>query len=364
MCGRKQIAEKKRTKRANGEGSVYKLAGETTYTAQKVLGYKTGKNGKVQPVYVRKKGFVKKSDAYQYLPQLVKAPIKINMRIALKGLFDLWLPEYQRRGRAKSTENCYKAAMNYYRDIWFIPFVDIGIDDLQECVDDCPKGKQTRKNMKTFAGLLYDYAIPRGYVDKNLGRFLFPGGEPGMPREVFSDAEIEIIRKSIGKVPFAEFIYCDIYLGFRPHEFLTLDAAKYDREERCFIGGEKTEAGTNRAVTVSPKIQLYIDALLADKIGGPVFCWPDGKQINDKDYREQCFYPALEAMGIDNPRIRENGPHRLTPHCCRHTFATLMKRVKAPDKDKLELIGHTSEEMLRHYQHTNFSDLRAITDSI
>ena len=43
-------------------------------------------------------------------------------------------------------------------------------------------------------------------------------------------------------------------------------------------------------------------------------------------------------------------------------FATLLKAIEAPDKDKLELMGHTSTEMLRHYQHTSYNDLRKITD--
>lgn len=53
-----------------------------------------------------------------------------------------------------------------------------------------------------------------------------------------------------------------------------------------------------------------------------------------------------------------------TPHCCRHTFATLIKPINAPDKDKLELMGHTSTEMLQHYQHVNLDDLRRITDNL
>ena len=53
-----------------------------------------------------------------------------------------------------------------------------------------------------------------------------------------------------------------------------------------------------------------------------------------------------------------------TPHSCRHTFATLMKRVQGADKDKLELIGHTSTDMLRHYQDVDYQDLRRITDAM
>ena len=41
-----------------------------------------------------------------------------------------------------------------------------------------------------------------------------------------------------------------------------------------------------------------------------------------------------------------------------------MKRIDAPSKDKLELIGHTSEEMLRYYQDVKVDDLRRITDML
>ena len=78
------------------------------------------------------------------------------------------------------------------------------------------------------------------------------------------------------------------------------------------------------------------------------------------------FYNALEQIGIDNPTTEINGRnfHKYTPHCCRHTFATLMKRVDGAEKDKLALIGHTSGEMLRYYQDIAYDDLRKITDKI
>ncbi len=41
-----------------------------------------------------------------------------------------------------------------------------------------------------------------------------------------------------------------------------------------------------------------------------------------------------------------------------------MKRVQDADRNKLELMGHTSAEMLRHYQDVSFEDLRRITDAI
>lgn len=137
----------------------------------------------------------------------------------------------------------------------------------------------------------------------------------------------------------------------------------HNRREKCFIRGGKTEAGTNRTVTVSPKIHPFIDAIVGNRISGTVFCAPDGSPYTLNKYREEAFYPALETMGLPDPAVKQNGARRkLTTHCCRHTSAALMKHVQAPGK--LELIGHASVEMLAHYQHTSYDDLRRITHAL
>lgn len=42
----------------------------------------------------------------------------------------------------------------------------------------------------------------------------------------------------------------------------------------------------------------------------------------------------------------------------------MMKRVDGADRDKLELMGHSSGEMLRYYQNVEYENLKKITDSI
>ena len=44
--------------------------------------------------------------------------------------------------------DCYKAAMNHFRPVWDDNISEITVDDLQECMDDCPAGKRTMENMK------------------------------------------------------------------------------------------------------------------------------------------------------------------------------------------------------------------------
>ena len=48
----------------------------------------------------------------------------------------------------------------------------VEIDDIQECIDDCPRAKQTKKNMRTVCSLIYKYAVPRGYAPMSMAPYL------------------------------------------------------------------------------------------------------------------------------------------------------------------------------------------------
>lgn len=261
--------------------------------------------------------------------------------------------------------NCYKAAWKYFSPVWMEKVSDIDIDDLQECMDSCPKGKRTRENMKALCGLLYKFGVPRRLTTINMGQYLIVGRGEGSGKDGIPVQELDKLRQNVGVVPYTDYVLAQCYLGFRPSELLELDVSDYDREQNAFVGGAKTDAGRDQTVTISPKIQPIIDRLTAGRDSGPVFCGADGTQMSLRAYRS-AFYGVLAAAGIDNPIETKGGVerHKYTPHSCRHTFATLMKSVPAPDKDKLELIGHTSTEMLRHYQDVDIEALRRITDAM
>lgn len=357
-CGAKQDISHNPKKRGNGQGSVFQRANKR-WVAVKTIGYRLDENGKKQKITRSKSGFRTKKEALEYLPKLSSEPRKKT--ITFQELYDLWKPTHR---AGKSTMDCYAAAMKHYRPIHHLTIEDLTIDDLQECLDECQKGKRTRENMKALCGLMYKYAIPRHYVSLNMGPYLIVGGEHGR-KDALPDEAVEKLRLHVGTVPGADYVYCHCYLGFRPSELLALDASRYDFEGKAFVGGAKTDAGKDRVVTVSPKIQPIVDRLTKGKTAGPVFCTNKGGRMSLEAYREM-FYGVLNACGIENPTEEKDGikRHKYTPHSCRHTFATLMKRVPGAEKDKLELMGHTSTEMLRHYQDVSLEDLRKVTDQI
>lgn len=362
-CGRAVVKRQSTKKRGNGQGTVIKLP-NGKWKALVTLGYFTDDQGK-RHLKRRCQTFQTKTDAINALSKLSSDPRKeIKQKLTFKELYDKWLPTHN---AGKSTMDCYKAAIKHFQDIWFMRISDVDVDDLQECLDNCPAGKRTRENMRAVVGLMYKYGIPRHVIpdNLNLAPFLTITGEDAAHRASFTDIEIDHIRKAVGAVPFADYIYCMIYTGFRPSEFLSLIGTDFDGTHNALVGGAKTEAGKGRTVTLSPKIRQ----LVKNRVNGSCPLFPDnnGKAWTLKDFTEKAFYPALEKIGINNPMVEIAGGikrHKYTPHTCRHTFSTLMKRTAGADKDKLALIGHTSTEMLRYYQDVSYSDLELITNAI
>ena len=361
FCGVAQNVKQNTKSRGNGTGTVFRRG--KTWVACRIIGYTSeiidGKK-KVHKTTRSKGGFKTKKDALAYLPKLDISERKKSM--TWQQMYEAWKPTHR---AGKSTMDCYASAQKWYKVLWPQRFDQIDIDDLQACVDDCPKGKRTRENMKALAGLLYKYAIPRHLASLNLGQYIIVGSGDTVEKQAIPETALEAIRAAVGRISGAEYVLAQCYLGFRPSELLALDVRDYDRKEKAFTGGAKTDAGRDRVVTVSPKIQPIIDRLTKGKISGPVFCGQDGGSMTIEQYRA-LFYRVLEECGVENPIEGQEGAkrHRYTPHSCRHTFATLMKRVEGADKDKLELIGHTSNEMLRHYQNVSLEDLRRITNAI
>lgn len=360
-CGTKQSIQQRTKSRGNGTGSVYKRE-NGTWVAFRVLRYSVDDNGKMHKVTASKSGFKTKRDALAYLPNLTQESKREQQKqITFLQLYDKWEPTHR---AGKDTINCYRAAKKHFRPVWYLKMSEITVDDLQECMDDVP-GKRTQENMKALCGLLYKYAIPRHIATLNIGPYLVVGGAKGIGKEGLPLADLQKLEKQVGKIPYADYIVADCYLGFRPSELLELDVSDYNPTDKTITGGAKTDAGRNRIVPVSPVIQSTIDRLTAGRTSGALFGDTSGERMRLEVYREH-FYNALEACGIENPIIEVNGQNRrtYTPHSCRHTFATMMKDVKAPDKDKLSLIGHTSTEMLRHYQDTEIDGLRKIVNEL
>lgn len=358
-CGAKQApsARTQKTKsRGNGQGSVYKRdkGWQVAYT----YGWKDGK-----PLRITKSGFKTKTEALAYIPILIedsKGNRSKTKPLSFKALYDDFIPYYTPRIGA-TTLKTMKSAANWFSDIYSVLITELTIDDLQDCLDSCPRGKSTRENMKYLATQMYKYAEARLMITKNIASFLYCDGVEST-RPAFTASELEKIKNAVGFEYGADYVYCLIYTGFRPNEMLNLTRFSYSPDDHILTGGFKTEAGTNRPVPVSPKILPIIERLYA-KADPWLFPDKNGHKLNDATFRHSIFYPLLAKLGIQ-PIPDQDHPARLVPYSCRHTFANFLKSATGPDKDKAALMGHTDIGMTKKYQSADLETLRNIIQSI
>lgn len=376
QCGKKlTITKRRRTKsRGNGTGSAYYDSKHHYWIAQVVIGYpelppfdlNNPENTKpLSPIKRTKGGFKRKEDALAYCPILKnKKPDQEN--ITLKALYDRWDPWYSPRVD-KDTFGCYRAAFNYFKPLYDTMIRDITPADLQQCMDDCPRGHRTHQNMKVTAGLLWAYAVDHSLVERDITKNLFIGRGSSVQREPLTDIEVERIRKEIGKDKYAAYVYALCYLGYRPGEMLEIKKDQViEHEGRLFIiEGKKTEAGRDRVVPVHPKIESIIRERLAapdTEYLFPMYImsrkgdFKGYKVMTDNYFNKFAFRPLADKLGI---------PKNKVPYSARHTFSDKLKDADGTDKVKASLIGHSDYLFTqKKYQSTNMDELKTAMDSI
>lgn len=364
-----------RTKsRGNGQGTAYKRG--NTWEAQVVVGWKKSKDGSsLIPVKRRKGGFPSKKDAINYCATL-RLDGNARRRMTLEQCYESWSSFYSSRVGSSTMTN-YHAAYNYFSTLHGISMDLISSDDLQQCIDDCPRGHRTHVVMKCIAGLLWGYAFDNNIVEKDITSNLFIGRGHSVQRDPITAQEVAAIRSSIGKVRYAEYIYCLCYLGFRPGEFLELrkdmlhctvlpkdDKHPEDRPVWYFINGKKTPAGKDRIVIIPNQIlEIVLSRVF---VPGTDLMFPKYKTTRNNIFlgfvemphaylNREVFKPLMSSLGFSPDK---------SPYCARHTYSDKLKYASGSDRDKAALIGHSQYLFTQQrYQSTAIADLKDIVDS-
>ena len=350
--------------RGNGQGCAYRRG--RYWEAQVVIGWKLPEDPEKKPIpnKRRKSGFRTKKEALAYCEEMRKQH-KTMGQITMSNLFLKWKKSYENRVKAKTMEG-YRQAFDHFSTLHSV-YVDlINAADLQKCLDDCTEGKRTHEMMKTTANLLWKYAIDAGYITQNVASNLYTGKGKSAQRAPITEDELKLVKNVIGTEPYADYIYCLCYLGFRPSEFLALkktDCYK-DDDIRFLVGGSKTEAGTDRRVVIPQQIDAIIDerlSVIGTDLLFPMVChnrkgeFTGYKLMTHNYFNNYVFKPLMARLGVSG-RV---------PYSARHTYADKLKKASGDGKDKAALIGHSDYDFTQHrYQSTPLEDLKAVVDSI
>lgn len=372
-CGKNQSSDKpKSRRRTKGTGSIYirKDSKSKPYAAASSV---TGKQ-----VYLG--AFATKREAENALKDYEYNPVN-GFNMTLEQLHAKWLKTKAYDKLGKSVKSNYASAWIKLEPLHKRKFRDLRTSDYQYIIDyyDNPhhevgaggklkyldkNGKGTYKvtntpkiceglgysalhKVKCLLTTLYTFAMKEDIVNKDYATFIELPEQEETTATRFTEVQFELIRQSVGKVPYMDYVYIMCYLNFRVSEFLELTTEQYRYENgiHYFVAGKKTDAGRNRIVPVHPKIQNLIQTCIAHN-GETIFCRVhDGAEFGkamSKDYfLKYCFRPAMQAIGLGD---------EYTPHSCRRTFSTRMSAAGAREEDIIALMGHTDYKVdIDHY---------------
>lgn len=350
----------------NGYGTVYKMPGRrrTPWCARITTGWektivKRGKNkGKEVPrqIYQIIGYFKTKQEGIDALAMHRVDPVSPRANITLEELYKEWSEAKYKSGISRDTINNYKAAWKHIDKLKNTKFKDLRTAHWQKVIDGKKEelGHSSLKKIKSLITMLYNYAFKNDIVKKNYAEFIELPKHSKQERQIFSDLDIQNMIKNADSIPWVDTILIMIYTGMRISEMLNLTLFNVDFKKQVITGGIKTEAGKDRLIPINKKILPYIKRWY-EKNGQTLICREDGTSMSAKYYREKYYYPALKALEIQ----------KLTPHACRHTFASLMAAANVDPLYTQRIIGHTDYAFTANeYTHPEINELKKAINKI
>lgn len=332
-CGRDQQSQPKRKalKRANGTGTVYKLAGRRSrpWVAAKrrvVIGY-----------------YAKKTDALEALNRLSGQELPDSYNWTFQQVFEAWKAEHYPTITAHGIQS-YEMAYKAFTPLHGRPFRGLRTADFQGVIDGAAgKSHSTLSKYKQLITQMSDWAVREEILPRNFASFVRLPENVKKEREIFSAGDIAALTADGSEA--AQIVLMLIYTGMRIGELFALTVADYHGD--YVVGGEKTEAGRNRVIPIMPAGRPLFAHFAGTATGDQLLSGYHG-QHNAPNFRKRDYYPLLDRLGIA----------RKSPHSTRHTFASIARDKGVPPEVLQKVLGHADYSTTANiYVHTDVAAL-------
>lgn len=339
----------------NGYGSVYRLSGSRRrpWIARVTVGWSKDK----KQLYHTVGYYATRAEALAGLAAYHENPIGNRRNATLGEIYEEW---YNRReGKiSKSQMDAYAAMWKRFSVHEDEPIRDLKTSHIQKVIDGIVAeglSDSSLSKARSLAGMLFEIALNDDIIRTNYARGIeLPPPRP-TKRKAFTDMEIHRVAQLAERGDEgASTVLILIYTGMRGGELVRLTRFNVDVTQWVITGGIKTDAGKDRPVPVHPRIRPYVQHWY--DTNGPRLIHRDGNPMSVDYYRNFVFYPALKRAGIER---------HLTPHTCRHTFATLLDRAGVQTKHIQDLIGHADYSTTANiYTHPRIEELRRAIEAL
>lgn len=225
--------------------------------------------------------------------------------------------------------------------------------------------KSYMDKMRVFINSLFVAAIDNGFCIRNPAAHLKVPHIKENPRESFTLDEVRLIlafamhyesqRTAVG-------IMTLLLTGIRRGELLGLKleditdttltvnrAVFLSRNKVCVQEHTAKTEHSLRTVPLVPELAYRLQRL--PHKGEYLFSTNSGTILHPRNFSRDydAFFRCLRDA---EPDVRH-----LSPHCCRHTFATLTRESGADLRVVMELLGHTDIKTTARYSHANLTSM-------
>lgn len=305
--------------------------------------------------------FETKREAQEALDQYNTNKEHINIEYKNIKFEKLWTDWQKTKINDRLSENTlkgYKFSYDKITDnIKNMQFVNINFNDLQSMIDNLKANKMnynSLRKVKNSLSQLYKYAIKCDIVNKNYAELLDIGKSPRKGETlIFKDEELKQLQniftteQNEDTLLTAQIIYMLIYNGCRISEFLNLKTEDIDIKNKIFkIKKAKTEAGDRRIPIHNGVLNIYQE--IYDKNNEYFLTNPKtGKKFSYANFRDSYW---------DRLRNLLNWNENLTPHNCRKTCASLMRKYDVNSTYQKMILGHEGALDLTEKVYTYIDD--------
>ncbi|TAH62237.1 MAG: site-specific integrase [Gottschalkiaceae bacterium] len=336
--------KKKKMRRENGAGTVYMLSGNRRrpWVAAKTVGWDTGEDDEIKGVQKRKIiGYYETEDeamlallTYKEKPHVTI----VDEKTTVKELFKMLFKDAEKEGLSKSSIDILKASYRAIESLKNESLYSLTSMDFQFIIDSLiedPNAKSSFSKLnkiKSLVSKMYDILIMHKVMNVNHAKFISLRGVKEGEVPPFPEKDIQTLFNN-DKDRIAKSSLILAYTGLRISEFLELRKfLNVDLKRWLIVGGNKTEAGKDRAIAIHPYIQKYVEYFFNEFPESEYLFSRNGEKVTADYYRRYYHNPLIERLKLSN----------LNPHSFRHTAASKMKMAGMDDKAITDMIGHVS----------------------
>lgn len=335
-------------RRANGKGSI------SYYKKKKLFQVRISviENG----ILKRKSlGYYKgRREAKKVLEEYIISPYDIdNSTITFKDLYDIFY-KTKKENISYSTKNNYRFNFNHCQSISHLLIKEIKTPHLQDLMNRLEISTGSKKQLKGFLSMLFDYAIQMEYIAINRSKYIkIEKHTPVREKSIFTDKEIKRLWEH-QEIYFVKVILLMLYTGLRIGEVPNIKKENIDFVNKIIRNtGNKTEKSKHRIIPIHNDIfniiqELYnishTDYLVCIEASGK------NKPIHKETIRRN-FNEIMKSLGMEH-----------IPHDTRRTLASILDKNKISETVIMDILGHTDFRTTK--EHYIINDEKTITEAM